>query len=220
MAEQWIKAFAIELEALRKVVGGEAALVERALQYTLAEEVDELVEEADFELEALLHELVSGRLVEENAYGYRRSLELVASVVGEDLPWEAVMPGRGWQELGAAWASWGLVVLGKHWGGGSDNNQSRWPWPPTSKSWNMWPIAVEVPNRSLSAIAEELDAFDEKVVIERGVPTEIDRFGDPDYWSPEQLATQLAEVVIVVRAFVARARELDLDLLLWHDGQQ
>jgi hypothetical protein len=222
MAEQFLKGYAIDIEALYGVVGGnDVELARRALDHELADEVGELVEEAGLELKAIVGEIVAGQLQTEHAYGYRRVLELVAAVVGEPLDsWEAVMPGRGWQELGPAWTRWGQEALGAIWGGAASGNSAlSWPWRSGDHS-ARWPIAIVVPRDATTKVLEELKRFEAAAVVERGVPGSIDRFSDPEDWPLADLADEIEQVVEVLRAFLGEAIAGATDLLLWHDGQQ
>jgi hypothetical protein len=223
MSEQFIKAYTISLAELYAIVGkGDPDFVARALEHDVADEVGELLGETGLELEEVLSQLTAGKIAADNAYGYRRVLELVAGTVGTALEDEATMPGRGWHELGPAWKSWDQPALASIWGGESSGNANYpWPWKENDDDHDCgWPVAIAVPNKALQALGTELAGFVEKTVIERGVPKSIDRFSDPEYWPLEDLAGEIANIVAMLIEWIAAARESNTDLLLWLDGQQ
>jgi hypothetical protein len=221
MAEQFIKAYAIREEALYGLVGSkDRRAAKRVSEAAEESDLGELMEEADLEVDEVVEQIVAGRLRRENAYGYRRLLEAVAAVLGRTLrPDEVVMPGRGWQELGPAWRGWGQKQLAASWGGSwSGNRELPWPWKRGPQV--DWPVAILVPRRRLKDLRAELTTFATRVVLDRGVPAAIDRFGDEEAWPLDELAGEVAHVHQGLLAWVDAAVKARRDLLLLHDGQQ
>jgi hypothetical protein len=213
MSEQFIKAFAVDPKKLDHVVGcKDEKVLQRALAADAAEDVAELVGERDLELEAVLREIMFGKLVTKRAYVYRRTLELVAATVGKALGDEATMPGRGWQDIGPLWRHWGMPTLASVWGGGgSENPECTWP----LRKMNVdWPIAYWIPKKKLPRLKKELVAFRTKKAIAKGIPEGIPRFSEGE-WPIDDLANELDAVVRVLRGWCKAS-----DVLVWHDGQQ
>jgi hypothetical protein len=215
MAEQWLKGFAIDRCELDAVVGSnDDALIGRIV--ASAEDIAELIERGERTAESCAAELIRGALDPDNAYAYRRLLEAVAEVAGRSMEsWEAVMPGRGWQDLGPAWAAWDQPAMAAIWG-----RASSWPWPAASSAPEVtWPIGTIADREEVASLREQLGRFDPGIVLRRGVPASIPRFGDPDHWPPIDLAVELRELVAVIRAMATDAGA-DAELLLWLDGGQ
>ena len=203
MAEQFIKAFGVDVRKLDAVVGSkDAKLLAKLLEDDLAEEVGEL-EEVHAELEQVLREILFGKLVAKREYTYRRVLELVAGVVGRPLPEEATMPGRGWQDIAPLWEEWGAPTLTKVWGGAK---QLAWP---LAKMKVRWPIAYVVGEAQTARIGKELAKFHAGSDIPEGIP----RFSEGE-WELDDLQREVESIAAVVRTWCRG------DILVWHDGQQ
>ena len=213
MAEQFLKAFAVDVRALDRVVGcKDEKLLAKILKHDLAEEVAELIAENDFELEEILREIMFGKLDKKKPYTYRRALELVATVVGKTLSGEVTLPGRGWQEIGPAWKHWGQKTLATFWGGRCNKNpEYNWPF---SKPSVDWPIAWVIPRAKTAKLKKELRAFREKTAIARGVPKGIDRFSEGERWPIQDLVREAMGVTKTMAKWCKNT-----DVLVWHDGQ-
>jgi len=223
MAEQWIRLFAVSAAKLEDFVGSnDVALANSIAGGDGAEEVAALIEERDCELGDILADVVRDELDDDHAYLYRRALEAVASELGQDTHAEATMPGRGWQELGPAWRHWGATRVGGVWGGEPSGNKTfPWPWTEVVPERECrWPVAVVFANKDLESLIAELESFDVKTIAERGVPSEVSRFSEQDYWPLDDLAGEIANVISALRGGARVARREQTDLLLWHDGQQ
>jgi hypothetical protein len=225
VGEQFMRGFVLDVAALNAVVGSkDRKLVARVLKHPTAEEVNDLIDERHtrLSLEAAMIEIVDGKLRAAHAYEYRRTLEIVAALLGESVAPAPTLPGRGWQELGPAWSHWGLQRLGKIWGGAqSGNRELPWPWTsPRRDRAVRWPIAVIVLRRDVAAVLAEVKAFKAKTAALRGVPTGIARFSDAAYWPVEDLAGEAEHAAKAVAKWLARGAATKRDVLILHDGQQ
>jgi len=63
----------------------------------------------------------------------------------------------------------------------------------------------------------ELKAFDSAIVVERGVPKSVPRFGEGE-WPMDDLAGELEHLVATWRTWLAAAKREKLSLAIWHDG--
>ncbi len=214
MAEQFLRGFAISLEKLYALVGSKRpAILRRALAAEeIVEELDELLSEWGEQLTVRqsLEEIVAGALDRGHAYEYRRMLELLAELVGRALePVEVTLPGRGWQELGAALGGLGLRRLARLW----SKDNLPFPWRrASSTSAVAWPIATVVRAGDLAPLLEELRAFDPKQLVGASLPA---RLGGAE--ASADLLSLLAGVTSWLRAC---SRGAGKDLLLLLDGQQ
>jgi len=176
------------------------------LENESAEEVNELIEERDLTLEAVLREIMFGKLDRKKAYGYRRALEVVAAEVGKPLADEVTLPGRGWQDIAPIWKRWGAPVLASLWG------RPSFAWP-MAKMNVEWPIAYVIPRAKAAIVKKELTAFRAKKAVEKGIPRGIPRFSEGQ-WPIEDLADELVGAANIMRKWCKG------DVLVWHDGQQ
>jgi len=225
MSEQFLRAWAVDEDALRALVGSkDPKLVARAKRRAGADEVEELLEECGTSIDETLGAIVAGDLVAKHAYRYRRALELALSLTGASLaPAEIVGPGRGWQALGPAFARWGAPTLAKRWGGGgSDNPELAWPWSRAPKGASVdWPNAYVVSAKEASAIAKELAKLTAARVVELGVPKGIERFSDGREWPLEDLAPEVATIAKDFRRWCVALgkKHPDRSMVVIHDGQ-
>lgn len=220
MSEQFIKGYAVDVSALAVLVGSkDGKLLGRMKRRRgLFDEIGELLEEwgESLSVEQVVDEIVAGKLAPKHAYEYRRVLQLVAQTIGAALrPNEVVLPGRGWHELGPAWSHWGLSAWAKKW-----TSPTPWPWPEKPKGGRVnWPVALLVHRSEIAALDRELKTFDPSVILERGVPRTVDRFGTGE-WDVEDLSIELEHLSTGLAKWLAGARAKSSDLLVWIDGQQ
>jgi len=224
MAEQFLVAFAVDHGQLRRVVGSaDAALSRRALaRRTKVGELNELFEEYGFSVREALDQVLSGKLETGRAGEYRRLLELLGPLLGRAIaPREIVLPGRGWHEIGPWMPRWGLPRLARVWG-----RQDLFPWKRRPRlgaasaagasrrgvqrlreeNALLWPVARFIPASELPALTAELKGFSRARVVQM----------------PERQAGLEEEVLHLARglaAWVRRARALETDLIVLHDGQ-
>jgi len=159
MSEQFVTAYMVSIESLYGLVGcKQPSVIEKTLAQEAVDEVGDLLEDGDESLEETLQELVTGRMRREHAYGYRRLLELFLPLVGKALePQGVTLPGRGWQELGAALPAWGLPALAEAWCPG----RFHFPWRRRSSKVSVdWPVVMAIDSPTVSTLARELKAFD------------------------------------------------------------
>jgi hypothetical protein len=204
MGESYIKAFAVDRKRLEAVVGcKDEALLERLLADDMVEEVDEILEENECTVEEVLREIMFEDLEVENAYLYRRVLEVVAGAVGKPLVGDVTLPGRGWQDIAPIWEEWGQPTLSRVWG-----LEKPYPWPLRRMSVD-WPLAFHVDATTSAKMKKELAQFRPGPFIPEGVP----RFSD-GRWDRHDLATIMEEVAKLVGSWC------EGEILVWHDGQQ
>jgi hypothetical protein len=205
MAESFIKAFAVDTKKLDAVVGcKDERLLAKLLDGNMVEDVDAVFEDNDCTVEEVLREIMfDDDLEPEDAYFYRRALEVVADVVGRPFEQQATMPGRGWQHIGPIWEDWGQPTLASVWGG-----QKPYPWP-LRKMNVAWPIAFLVTASQTVQMKKELAQFRPGKSIPEGIP----RFSEGD-WEWDDLAGEMENIAKIVATWC------DGDILVWHDGQQ
>lgn len=235
MSEQFIKAYAVDAAALHGLTGsGDGDVLKRAKRKrNLFEEITDLLEEwgDSLTIEEVLLEITSGGVTPKHAYEYRRVLQIVAEVLGTPLkPDEITLPGRGWHELGPAFALWGLERLATLW-------MTLFAWPAFSPAKTKtkakvkakskakaagevaWPRALLVERSSIAALEKELKSFDATRIAKRGVPKTVPR---ADEWTREELTEILTPFFATMITWLAKARPMKprVDLLIWVDGQQ
>ncbi len=214
MADQFFRAWAVDLAAFDAVVGGEdhALLRKVTRKSQVLADVRQMVEREGVTLEQLLGAIIVGLPRVEDAYRYRRIAELVLDRIGKKLKPEVTKPGRGWQYLAPAWKRWKLPAIAKAW-----SAVSPWPWPASRKSRVEWPRLLTIRLRELRALDADLAAFDSAIVKELGIPKMVPRFGEGE-WSMDDLCVELAHLVAAMHAWVIAAQREKTDLAIWHDG--
>jgi hypothetical protein len=202
VGDQFFRAWAIDPDALDDLVGGDL------IKPRKSRVVDDVRQMVGGDLDSLFREIASGKLDPTHPYRYRRIAELACDHVGKKLSGGATKPGRGWQALAPAWKHWKLPAIAKAW-----SAVSAWPW--RGKSRVEWPRLLII--SELSALERELKAFDSAIVVERGVPKSVPRFGEGE-WPMDDLAGELEHLVATWRTWLAAAKREKLSLAIWHDG--
>jgi hypothetical protein len=213
MAEQFLRAWAADAALLGRVIGGrDRTLVARACSTDRCDEVRRSVESKHVTLEERLEGLIVGPQPTRTAWHNRRCMTLFADLYGVRVDNEPTLPGRGWQELGPAFAHWELAGLALLWDREPD-------WALGVGLSGDWPRIFMCPSAGLDSLIRELGAFDARVIEKIGVPRHVPRFG-AGVWPLDRLASITAMLVGEISQWAKAAAREQHSLFIWLDGQQ
>jgi len=205
VAEQFLVAWAASHEALFAAVGSnDAELAKKALlKRNKAIELDGLFRDYGTDVRSILATFLTGKLDPKQAGQYRRLLELVAPKIGVSAGPEAILPGRGWQDLAPWLAKAKLPKLAAVW-----KTQASFPWAKAPKQADsLWPRLRFIPQADQAALAKELGTITKKKVAKL----------------PERQAGCEDDLYACLKTFstwLAKAKAKGTDLVVLHDGQQ
>lgn len=207
MAEQFIKAYSLEIEELMNVIGSDDRSIIKSIKENeeLMEEVEGLIQEMEEgTVEEFLIDIITNKLYKNKAYAYVRVLELLLEVKADRLDEEAVFPGRGWQDIGKIFSKWGLPTLAKIW----CSPHFKFPWPKEVKvELADWPIAMLIERKDIPTLKAEIKNFNPAITKKHPLP---------------ERQKGLEEEVVVfleqLKNWISQYNNKDVVLLL--DGQQ
>jgi hypothetical protein len=208
MSSQFLQAWLVDAATFSGVIGSkDKTLVKRACAASIAKELEQDVED----LAAAFASLVDGTL-DRASWTARRLMTLVADAWGKRVDTGLTLPGRGWQFLGPAWKHWGLKATATLW-------TTEPAWAKKKPFAGEWPRIMWGKPEVAAAIVDETARFQPRIVVDKGVPSQVERFGEGE-WPMEPLSEQIAAIAKELHQVAKAAVRAKKSLAIWLDGGQ